>query len=370
QLSGGNDAKSVDQYATVLAEQVARWPAAPSTDRARLWLGKLHESRRQWEQALGVYGAIGAASPSYAEAVAAISRCWPAWLDEQRAAGDNTAESARAAGDYFYSLAAPLGSLPQQFSPSQQAAALGAARIWLEQTDDHFIQAEQLLRALLATENSAAAAWQPDASALLALALAGEGRNREANELISKLPATGDLPTSLPVLIAGLVRLANAAAEPQRRELAELALAACENVSGRREGVGDVQRQATGLARGQALMALGRSAEARDYLASLARDYPRSQTVQQQYASALTDGEDATQLHAALDRWRLLEQANRPGTGAWFRAKYGLALAHYKLGNHERAARLIELTQVLHPELGGKALKAQFLELLERCRKP
>jgi hypothetical protein len=63
-----------------------------------------------------------------------------------------------------------------------------------------------------------------------------------------------------------------------------------------------------------------------------------------------------------------LEQANRPGGDAWFRAKYGLALTHWKLGNCERAARLIELTQVLHPTLGGPQLKTKFLELLERCR--
>ena len=133
-------------------------------------------------------------------------------------------------------------------------------------------------------------------------------------------------------------------------------------------GLTEPQRQSVGVARAQALAATGRLADAREYLASLAADFPRNPTIQQQYAAALTDAQDPAQLHAALDRWRALEQANRPGSAAWFHAKYGLALTHSKLGNYERAARMIELTRVLHPELGGAQLKAQFETLLQRCR--
>jgi hypothetical protein len=368
QLAGANDAKSVREYAAILTEQVEHWPQAPSTDQARLWLGKLHESRREWEPAIAAYRAIGAASPSYAEAVEAIGRCWPPWLDERQAAGGNTTDLARSAGEYFYGLAAPGGQVPQQWSPSQRAAALAAARVWLEHTGDHFAEAEQVLRSAMAADPAPDAQWQARASALLALAVAGQGRRREANELIARLPPAADSANTLLVVIEGLVRLAGSAADPAKRELGELALAACENLIGRAGGLSDRERKSVGLARASALTATGRTADAREYLASLARDFPRDQRIQQQYAAALADSQDAAHLHAALDRWRLLEQANRPGGDAWFRAKYGLALTHWKLGNCERAARLIELTQVLHPTLGGPQLKTKFLELLERCR--
>ncbi|HEY5315277.1 MAG TPA: hypothetical protein VIK18_22285, partial [Pirellulales bacterium] len=80
QLADANHPKSIDEYAALLDEQVKLWPTAPSTDTARLWLGKMLESRRQWEQAIAAYRAIPASSPQFAEAVDAIGRCWPAWL--------------------------------------------------------------------------------------------------------------------------------------------------------------------------------------------------------------------------------------------------------------------------------------------------
>jgi hypothetical protein len=72
----------------------------------------------------------------------------------------------------------------------------------------------------------------------------------------------------------------------------------------------------------------------------------------------------------SLETWRALQQASRPGSDDWYRAKYGLAWTHYRLGNPQRAARILELTQLLHPELGGPHFKAQFEELLDRCRPP
>ena len=61
---------------------------------------------------------------------------------------------------------------------------------------------------------------------------------------------------------------------------------------------------------------------------------------------------------------------SKAGSERWFRAKLGLALSHERLGNPQRAAQIVRLTQVLHPELGGPALKAQFDALVRRCDGP
>ena len=39
----------------------------------------------------------------------------------------------------------------------------------------------------------------------------------------------------------------------------------------------------------------------------------------------------------------------------------------HRLGKNDRAAKLIKLTRTLHPDLGGAAMQAKFLELLVEC---
>jgi len=40
-----------------------------------------------------------------------------------------------------------------------------------------------------------------------------------------------------------------------------------------------------------------------------------------------------------------------------------------RLDQKPQAAKLLKLTQSLHPELGGPEMKAQFVELLRRCER-
>ena len=68
-----------------------------------------------------------------------------------------------------------------------------------------------------------------------------------------------------------------------------------------------------------------------------------------------------------MTKWREIEKRSRPGTTLWFRAKYSQAVAHERLGNTAQAARIVKITQVLHPDLGGAELKNDFLKLLKRC---
>jgi TolA-binding protein len=368
QLADASRPQSIDAYAASLNEQIKQWPTAPSTDTARLWLGKLYESQHKLQAALDAYRAISATSPQYSGAIESMARCWSSWLEGRQAAGDSLAKQALAAGESFYALAAPGGRWPSQWNATQRAAALAAAKIWLQVTDDRFERAEALLRAIPAAEGDDN--WLQQSLPLLVLALAGQGRHIQASDLIPKLPpAAGDI-SSWQIAADGLDRLAESAADPAKRELGELALALCDKIVQRTGGLSDAQQQSVALLRARALTAAGRGEDARQYLASLVHDFPRNQQIRLQYASALSDAPDPAGLHAALDTWRALEQSSRSGSETWFRAKYGLALTHFRLGNHDRAARIIELTQVLHPELGGEPLKKQFAELLARCRQP
>ena len=50
----------------------------------------------------------------------------------------------------------------------------------------------------------------------------------------------------------------------------------------------------------------------------------------------------------------------------WFEARYGLALAYYRSQRAREAAKLIDATAILHPDLGGGELRDKFLRLRQR----
>jgi predicted Zn-dependent protease len=68
----------------------------------------------------------------------------------------------------------------------------------------------------------------------------------------------------------------------------------------------------------------------------------------------------------AIDVYRLRTQQSRPGSPAWFQARYGQALAYYRAGKGQEARRLIDATAILHPELGGGELRSKFERLRQR----
>ncbi len=117
----------------------------------------------------------------------------------------------------------------------------------------------------------------------------------------------------------------------------------------------------------RALRDAGRGAESLQSYARLAQDYPNDGTIQEEYAQLLSEAGDRATLETALAQWRQVEQRSPAASDRWFRAKYAIALLHYRLGNPQQAKKIITLLQVLHPELGGTQLKPQFLALMQKC---
>ena len=69
----------------------------------------------------------------------------------------------------------------------------------------------------------------------------------------------------------------------------------------------------------------------------------------------------------ALKKYREIARRSPPQTPAWFSAKHGQAAAQLKLGNATKAAQMVRMLQVLHPELGGTELRKRFEKLLAEC---
>jgi hypothetical protein len=114
-----------------------------------------------------------------------------------------------------------------------------------------------------------------------------------------------------------------------------------------------------------ALAAAGHSAEAITIMQRLAEQFPRDGAIQEEHLRLLSQTNDRATLTRALAGWREMEKKTKRGSSRWFTARYAQAEALYRLGKSEDVAKLIELTRVLHPELGGDALRTKFEQLLK-----
>jgi tetratricopeptide (TPR) repeat protein len=169
-------------------------------------------------------------------------------------------------------------------------------------------------------------------------------------------------------MLESLSQLSASAPQENRRALADLQLGAIERMGPRRHQLDARAQSQLDRIQGQALAAAGQRDEALRLIERLAKENPRDGQIQEEHALLLSDSADRPSLEAALAKWRELEQKSKPASPRWFRAKYHLAWAHERLGNKSHAVKIVTLTKVLHPELGGPELKAQFDALLARCQ--
>lgn len=350
-------------YATLLGEHLQRWPSAASANQARVWLGRLNEQAKKWGDAIAAYRGVTPDDPRATEAVEAIARCYNHILADSAAAGRPTLGVATDAARYFEGLVtSPRGNLPERWSQTERVAALNAASLWLQYTDE-FERAERLLSAALAQADEAPAAWRSSAQALDVFAVAAQGRRDEAAKRLAGL-ADG-APEQLLLVVEGLSRVAAKATPAVRRELAELQLQAATLVRSKAKTLSPSQRRALDLAVVRGLAAAGRLDEAAESARQLAAASPRDGDAQEEYARLLVD---AANWPEALTAWRVIQKKCREGSDRWLRSSYYQAASLHGLGKSDEAARLIRLTEALHPELGGPELKTRFRELLKQTR--
>lgn len=356
-----------DQYRTLVEEHVEMWPAAATTGQALWWLGRLREHAGDWPGAIAAYTRIAAADPNYAAAVAAVGTCYEAWLRTLGEAGQPTVELATRAALWFESVAAPGGRLNQPPSATARAAALQAARFWLDGPPTGPTRAQQLLAAAMADAADAPPEWIASAGALRVSALAVEGRVDEARRQLEPLTSH---PALILEVLRGLQRASLSSPDPRRAELARLQLDAIDMLRAQYAALSESEQQTLQRLHAGALADAGRVDEALTAYAALAQAHPRDAAIQEAYARLLAAKPDAASCERALSEWRGVEAKAKPGSDLWFRAKYAVAELHYRLGRPEQAAEMITLLELLRPELGGPAMKSQFLRLRDRCQKP
>ena len=171
----------------------------------------------------------------------------------------------------------------------------------------------------------------------LVLALAGMSAAEQAERLLQR-----DLSSQALHRLRKEVRhWMDSSAPAKRRELAVVQLAVVRKLGMEGASV-DLQREEAAC-----LVLLRRSEEARQLFTALDRTLGRDPGFIQTYAAALQQFATADDLSQAADLWRRLERLSTPGSETWLEAKYQLAGTLAKLGEKERALKVLRMTSEL-----------------------
>ncbi len=362
-----SDAQGLPEYAEILQEHTRLWQQGKTADMARVWLGRLRESKRDWQAAIESYQAVSADHGQLDEAAHAAARCWTNRLDAMKAQNEPYDDLARTAAEYFEKqISHVLAAEGQKWTTLDRFCAEQAARVRLQYTADGHAQAESVLQAAIDGPPDPDPTWKTAAQSLLVVALAGQPMRRaEAEQVLTKIGSSS--PERLLEMLKGLAAIADSAQPRVKQELANLQLAVVDKLWAQRSQVEQSKHQMLQRIRAEALVLAGRRSDALTAYAELAKENPNSGTIQEAYAELLLDGDDEESWQGALDQWRRVASRSKSRTDRWYKAKYSVALALFKLGNKPEAANRIRYLQANPPGLEGTSWKDRFLELLQRC---
>ncbi|MEK6235964.1 MAG: hypothetical protein N2C14_14750, partial [Planctomycetales bacterium] len=370
--SAQDDPKVAQEYAKLLEEHLMLFPRGSTANPVRVWHGRVLENRRDWTKAARVYAEVSPSASQYPLAVERLEVCVRKENERLLAANLPAKDWAMESAQQFEKII--LGEerqWPVAWNDAHRKAALAAARLWTGNLLRRHERADKLLSTAILGSENAPATWIATANQLRVVALAGQGKTQEANDLLQQVlqdALAQENPQLLFSMIQGMSKAAEGADAATRRQLAQMQIDAVHKLNEQPKSLTSQQRALLNLTHARALVLAGQEDQAIKLFADLAKRHPRDGLVHEEYALALVGSKNKAHWKTAIAKWRELERKSPRGSGRWFRAKYYSALTHYQLGDKRAAAEIIRIAQVLTPELGGPALKRRFLALLGKCK--
>ena len=365
-----------EAYAAMLAEHRSRFEEQPTWTEATWMLAAYQESRLQWTEALALYGAIPLTHPRAEAARARIALLYEQILRRLRTTGEpREAWEDRAVEQLLeYIELMPLPPSPLSAADSQVALSFG--RIVLNHRDPDYDDADALLGRVITSarlvmrqaETQDASAVDPvwpqfeqTAESLRIVSLAGQGKIADARQLLGTLTA-GDPGAALTVL-DGLAEVARNSRPDQRIMLGKLQVQAAEEVQRRGDELTPRQSQRLAGCLAEAYASVGRPDDAVQTFRRMLEVAPADKGLIARAAGGIAAIGSPASVREAKTLWRRVEKLEAPGSAEWLSARLEVARCCRQLEQIEEFRKLLGVTRVLYPELGGPELKRQFDEL-------
>ncbi len=363
------DPNSAATYVEILNEHLKTWPEDDSSGQAAVWLGQWYAAKNQPREAFAAYSLTPRASTKLAAAVPAAAAIVKQWFAEMTATGKSPTAELPVVIDFFQQvLFEGDNRLPERWTQTHRDAALALAELRLAYDSNAAAEVESLLGAALQSTTEPPAAWQQEAQLQRLLALAVlPGREREAQAAIQQ--AAGAAPQQLLASVERLGKIADTSPPSLRSVVARLQLQTIALLDSKRNQLPAAEQVTLDRVRAAGLLLAGKRDDALKLFVQLAKDHADNGPIQEGYADALLAGSDKQSLQQALDQWRRIASRSKARTPRWFKAKYSVALAQYKLGEKAAAKQLLQYSLETPPGLEGTGWQQQFTELLKLCEK-
>jgi outer membrane protein assembly factor BamD (BamD/ComL family) len=357
--------------------------AEHATSAEAAWMqGSFEDQHGQVAAALELYRLVPTDHARGPAARVAIARCHERIVQRFRESKQPTAEAESAAVTELRQMLAPDAKFPARLDDSQAEVAVRLASILLNQRPPQFTEADRWLELSLAASDltsplaplgrgvggegsSAATARSTMALPLRIVSLAGQGRAEQARDVLLSLTATK--PNDLLRIVEGLFAVPRESRSTVQRDLAELRLEAAENLARVRKQLAVPEQRRLDLCLVQAYLDTGQFRKAIEQHETFAAQIGRDPTLLRRLTEVLSTCDRPECRAKAQSTWRKLEVALTPGSSDWFDARYHVAALALELDQRDECRKLIGVTKLLYPEMGGDASRAKFLELERRC---
>lgn len=379
--SDPTEARRADFLATLTSLR-ERFADQPEASEAAWLLGQTRERQQRFLEAIESFAAVSEKHARHDEAGAGIARCHEKNLLRLRAEGKPTTDVEDAAIKQLLPRAQAIlqasggASAPRPDDESANSRGADAAplalnvarsellvrlaRLLLEKKPADDKTADQLLAIVIS--QSKERDWLRAAKQLRVVSLVGQRRIDEADRLIESLDASG--PDELLSLLDGLSAVASRSDMATQRFVAELQLRASQALADSPSKLTESQRVRMWRARAEAFAATGQPSKAVAVYQQLVEKSPRDPKLLRMAAELFESLGSTSGDQQAKLAWRKLEGLLKAGSAEWLDARWHVIRCCRKLGENAEADKLLKVTKLLYPDLGGDAMRARFEELL------
>ena len=368
-----------------------RYPDLPEAAEAAWLLGQTLERRQQLLEAIEIFVTVPESHARHDEAWAGVARCHGQQIARLRREAKSTTEAETAAVRQLLPVATAIletfgpvqrqgqetraerdprlkndnannrgaDASPLALNSSRTELLVRLARLLLERQPADDKGADRLLEFAIAQAHDRE--WLKLAKQLRVVSLAGQRRIDEAERLIGSLEAAG--PDESLALLDGLSAVAARSDLGTQRLVADLQLRASQSLNDAAAKLTEPQRLRLMRARAEAFAATGQPTKAVAVYQQLVENSPRDAKLLRTAAELCEslDSKEGTQQAKML--WRRLEGLLKAGSLEWLDARWHVIRCCRRLGEQAEADKLLKVTKLLYPDLGGEAMRTKFDEL-------
>jgi len=363
------------QYEQALNQHRKNYAGTESAVEATWMLAVQQEGRLQWTTSIDLYREIPANHQHGDHAQLRIMILYEKILNRLRELDGPVSE-------WEEKAIQEINRIQQQYSPElassqppnlvQCELATRAARIALEHREHHYQIASQWLRWASSsqfTDNESNTnnrqQWKrlsEQTAQLKIVSLAGQGKLQEADAVLQSLKQAD--PTALLKILVRLTDAIQHTDSEHLRELGKLQQKAVAEMESHRDQLTAEQFQLLQRCHAQAFIATGDLPEAAAVYEKLIEAHPQDKALIQQTINVYLKRGQSEDLDRARYWWAKLESMAPPGTDSWFKARLQVANLTAKLGDAEKAIKLIKVTRTLYPTLGNEENQSAYARAL------